>query len=132
MTDQDELKASIEERYGPGLGEKIAEALGGIANASVVYGTPIEREGVTVIPIARIKTRFGFGFGKGEAKNERGGGGGGGVSAEPAGYIEITGNETRFRRIGPSAAVGVMAAIGGTIVLSLTVIGAAWGNLGKK
>lgn len=132
MTDQDELKASIDERFGPGLGEKIAEALGGIANAGVVYGAPIERDGVTVIPVASVKTRFGFGFGKGHDKDERGGGGGGGVSAVPAGYIEIAGGETRFKRIGPPAAVGIMAAIGGTIVLSLTVIGAAWGKLGKK
>jgi uncharacterized spore protein YtfJ len=129
--DVDEAKADAEERFGPGIGEMIAEKLGASARADVVYGEPVERDGVTVIPVARIKTRFGFGFGLDSRKDGRGGGGGGAVHTDPVGYIEIADGKTRFRRTGPSSATGVMTAIGGTIVLTMAVIGAAWGKLGK-
>lgn len=130
--DVDETKADVEKRFGPGIGEMIAEKLGASAKAEVIYGEPVEHDGVIVIPVARISTRFGFGFGHDPKKDGQGGGGGGAVHAEPVGYIEIAEDSTHFRRIGPSPAVGVVAAIGGTIVLTLAVIGAAWGNLGKR
>jgi uncharacterized spore protein YtfJ len=53
----------------------LADRIGAQFSASTVYGTPIERDGVTVVPVAAA--RFGVG------------GGGGGVT--PAGYIELKG-----------------------------------------
>ena len=38
---------------------RLAESLGANAAASAVFGTPVERDGVTVIPVARV--RWGFG-----------------------------------------------------------------------
>ena len=63
----------------------LAERFGAAARASTIFGEPIERDGVTVIPVA--KARWGFGGGAGLSKEERGVGGGGGVQVTPLGYI---------------------------------------------
>jgi uncharacterized spore protein YtfJ len=103
-----EIPREVEERVqksvsGPAsaLIERIAERVGGAASAAAVFGTPVEREGVTVIPVARVRWGFGGGSGTGEGAEGRGGGegGGGGVSARPAGYIEITAAGATFKPI---------------------------------
>ncbi|MCJ8164162.1 hypothetical protein MKJ04_04860 [Pontibacter sp. E15-1] len=75
--------------------ERLAENLGGTANAARIYGTPVERDGVTVIPVA--KAGYGFGGGAGKKAGEEGTGGGGGMMLTPIGYIEMKGGNTRFR-----------------------------------
>jgi uncharacterized spore protein YtfJ len=73
----------------------LAERVGGRFNAATVFGEPVERDGVTVIPVAT--SRFGFGGGGGDPDEEQSGeGGGGGGTAAAAGYIEIKGGRTRF------------------------------------
>ena len=71
--------------------ERLAEKLGGKATVSAVYGEPITRDGVTVVPVARVSFGFGGGAGheSGTTRSGEGGGGGGGVDARPLGYIEI-------------------------------------------
>ena len=68
---------------------------------STVFGDPVEREGITVIPVA--KARFGFGGGGGaggrEGEEGSGGGGGGGALVNPVGYIELHDGAARFKRI---------------------------------
>ena len=68
--------------------ERLADKLGGRASVTAVYGEPITRDGITVIPVG-----FGFGGGAGReistAKTGEGGGGGGGAEASPLGFIEI-------------------------------------------
>ena len=60
-----------------------------------VFGEPIERDGVTVIPAAKI--RGGGGGGSGSGPNGEGGGGGGfGVSATPAGAYVIKDGNVRW------------------------------------
>jgi uncharacterized spore protein YtfJ len=89
---------------------RLAEMLGSRASAATVYAAPIEREGVTVIPVATI--RYGFGGGGGRQQEGSGGGGGGGVIASPVGYIEIKNGSARFRPIiGPGAVVSVVLAV---------------------
>ncbi len=61
-----------------------------------VYGEPIERDGVTVIPVATVALGGGGGGGHDEAGNEGGGGGYGG-QARPAGVYEVRGGEVRWR-----------------------------------
>lgn len=79
-----------------------------------IYGEPINSQGKTIIPVAKLA--FGFGGGLGEkikgrsddlknspndkkpTSNEGGGGIGGGITANPIGYIEITPERTRFVR----------------------------------
>ena len=81
--------------------ERIGETVGQRAQVSTIFGEPVEREGVTVIPVA--KARFGFGGGGGsgarEANEGSGGGGGGGVAVTPIGYIEVHDRSAAFKRI---------------------------------
>jgi uncharacterized spore protein YtfJ len=94
----------------------MSEKLGAVARAATIFGEPVERAGVTVIPVA--KARWGFGGGAGHrttvdnagkaggASSERpvgeeedGGGGGGGVTVTPVGFIEIKDAQAEFRPI---------------------------------
>jgi uncharacterized spore protein YtfJ len=82
----------------------MAEKLGAVARAATVFGEPVDRDGITVIPVA--KARWGFGGGAGQRKEEGargkqadGAGGGGGVQVSPVGFIEIKNNEANFRPI---------------------------------
>jgi hypothetical protein len=81
--------------------ERLAERLGGKASVSAVFGEPVMREGITIIPVAKVG--FGFGAGVGTAHRQsdvaQGGGGGGGASAAPVGYIEITDGNAVFKPI---------------------------------
>ena len=75
----------------------MAEKLGAVARAATIFAEPVERDGVTVIPVA--KARWGFGGGVGHRKDEDGAGGGGGVQVTPVGFIEIKNGEAEFRSI---------------------------------
>jgi uncharacterized spore protein YtfJ len=94
--------------------ERLAERLGGKASVTAVYGEPVERAGVTVIPVARVRWGFGGGGGSGsqagpESGQGSGAGGGGGVTASPVGYIEIANGRTEFRPIHDPARFVVLA-----------------------
>jgi uncharacterized spore protein YtfJ len=81
--------------------ERLADRLGGKATVTAVFGEPVVCEGVTVIPVAKV--RFGFGGGAGgetgTAKTVEGGGGGGGAEARPVGFIEIKNGTATFKPI---------------------------------
>ena len=72
--------------------QRIGQTVGQGATVSTVFGEPVEREGITVIPVA--KARFGFGGGGGagarRSADGSGGGGGGGAIVSPVGYIEVS------------------------------------------
>jgi uncharacterized spore protein YtfJ len=61
-----------------------------------VYGDPIERDGVTLIPVAAVRGGFGYGGGHDDGGNE-GGGGGSGVSARPVGMYRIEGGKLSWQ-----------------------------------
>jgi len=75
--------------------ERLAQRVGANYAASTVFGEPVERGEVTVIPVSRAA----FGLGGGSGPEGAGAGGGGGGAAWPVGYIELRGSETRFRPI---------------------------------
>jgi len=82
---------------------QIGESLGSSATVKSVFGEPIQAEGRTVVPVAKVAYGFGGGFGAGHGKSGsdpgrqgEGGGGGGGVRAFPAGALEISATGTRF------------------------------------
>ena len=105
---------------GSGLVERIAGLLGVRASASAVFGDPVERAGVTVIPVARVRWGFGGGSGSGKDGEDEGGGGGGGVSAKPVGYIEVRDGSAIFRRIPDPGAIApliVASGLAGWLVL---------------
>jgi uncharacterized spore protein YtfJ len=81
--------------------ERLADKLGGRASVTAVYGEPITRDGITVIPVARVGFGFGGGAGReiGASKTGEGGGGGGGAEARPLGYIEITDGKATYKPI---------------------------------
>jgi uncharacterized spore protein YtfJ len=84
------------------LVERIAERIGGVATTSAVFGTPVERDGITVVPVAKLRWGFGAGGGSGTSSGEEagsGGGGGGGVLAAPIGYISIVDGRAEFQPI---------------------------------
>lgn len=90
----DEARAVI----GTGLAQRLVEAAGGRVGAQAVFGPPVERGRVTVIPVARV--RWGAGGGGGMSPTEgEGSGGGAGASADPVGYIEVTDEGAAFREI---------------------------------
>jgi uncharacterized spore protein YtfJ len=65
-----------------------------------VYGDPVEADGRTVLPVARVAYGVGGGHGAGSDGEEtgEGWGGGGGAAARPVGALEISDAGTRFVR----------------------------------
>lgn len=101
--------------------QRIGQAVGDRAKVSTVFGEPVERDGVTVIPVA--KARFGFGGGGGagarEGEEGSGGGGGGGAFVSPVGYIEVRDGSAQFKRI--STPVDLLALVVATSLAALAV-----------
>jgi uncharacterized spore protein YtfJ len=82
--------------------ERIGRTVGQQAQVSAVFGEPVEREGLTVIPVARARFGFGGGGGSGSRADEgtgAGGGGGGGGVVSPVGFIEVRDGSAEFKRI---------------------------------
>jgi uncharacterized spore protein YtfJ len=100
---------------------RIGQTVGDKANVSAVFGEPVEREGITVIPVA--KSRFGFGGGGGAGvgggQEGSGGGGGGGALVSPVGYIEVRDGNARFKRI--SSPVDLLALVATAALAALAV-----------
>jgi hypothetical protein len=99
-----ELKEQIEQRADGTAGavlRELADRVGASAGAAAVFGAPVERDGVTVIPVARSRWGFGAGGGTGTGPQGAGGGQGGGAggSATPIGFIELKGGQATFRPI---------------------------------
>lgn len=96
--------------------ERLGQQLSTAATAQTVYGTPVERDGITVIPVARARYCFGGGGGGGTKEGEATGSGlgaGAGVSLTPVGYIELREGRSRFRPIRSS--VVPLVAVSGAI-----------------
>ncbi len=77
--------------------DRLAQRLGSTASAATIFGTPVERGDVTVIPVA--KAANGFGGGSGSKGGDEGSGGGGGVRVAPVGYIEMRPGAVRYTPI---------------------------------
>jgi uncharacterized spore protein YtfJ len=80
----------------------------------------VERDGVTIIPVAKVQWGFGGGSKDKGQGAEDGAGGGGGAQIVPLGYIELKEGRAEFRRItGPAAFVPMVLASGFVSVLIL-------------
>jgi uncharacterized spore protein YtfJ len=106
--------------------EQLAKTIGAHSHADTIFGAPVTRDGVTVIPVARVIGGFAAGTGSGgELKDGDGAGdtnrqarvgggsgigGGGGFMVTPVGMIEIRPEGARFRKLeqsfGPWGDVG--------------------------
>lgn len=77
--------------------DRLGERLGSQATVKAVFGEPVERGDVTVMPVARVRWGYGGGAGSGPMGDATtngheaasGSGGGGGVMADPMGYLEV-------------------------------------------
>jgi uncharacterized spore protein YtfJ len=76
-----------------------------------VYGEPVERDGVTVIPAAAVRGGAGGG-----GDNEGNGGGGFGLAARPIGAYVIQDGSVRWR---PAVDVNRVLLLGAAVVLLL-------------
>ena len=93
------------------------------------FGEPVERDGVTLVPVARVWGGTGFGGGDGtieEAGDEAGrsgsgGGGGLGVGVTPVGVYVVKGGEVRWE---PAFDLN-RAVIGGQVLGAIAVLALA-------
>jgi uncharacterized spore protein YtfJ len=82
--------------------DQVMSQLGGQADVRTIFASPVTKEGVTVIPVARAFGGFGGGASagrEGDAAVGTGMGVGGGFAVTPVGFIEIDKRGARFRRI---------------------------------
>ncbi len=107
------MSASVPQGPEGGVLDRLARSISQGAGASAVFGAPVERDGVSVIPVALSRFAFGGGGGRGPTPNGRGEGegGGGAAAARPCGFIEIRRGRARFRRIWDPLSVGVAALV---------------------
>jgi len=109
--------------------QMLADKVGVHAASGAVFGNPVDREGITVIPVAKVRWGFGGGSGRGIEEGSEtgevgeGSGGGGGVMASPLGFIEIRDGRAEFRRAhDPISAVPIILAAGFTAWLCLRAL----------
>ena len=100
--------------------EGVKSALSDRLSAQTAYGEPVQVDGVTVIPVARVMLGFGAGGGVGEAKHSgngedapppTGGGGGGGGVVQPLGFIEVSSTGARWVPLEPPVAEVALRAL---------------------
>lgn len=95
-----------------------------------VVGEPIERDGVTVVPVARVSGGGGTGSGEGPATDEadgaatgRGSGGGYGMGVVPSGAFVIRDGVVRWQ---PAVDVNRLLARGQFVLVAALLVAYAW------
>ena len=89
-------------------------------DASTVFGAPVERDGVTIVPVASSRFGFGGGFGEDRPKDQDGGGGGAGGTVVPLGYVELTDGRSRYVPVIHPARM--LALIAGGVLAGLLIL----------
>src|SRR5690349_20867846 len=90
----------------------IAELIALEGNVQAVFGKPVDIDGRTVVPVARVNVRVGGGMGSGGNNHgkvvSRGTGGGGGldVHVEPMGFLTAEGGHITFLPIEGASLAG--------------------------
>jgi uncharacterized spore protein YtfJ len=93
----------------------VAEMLSGAREAMTVkrvYGDPIEREGLTIVPAADVR---GGGGGGGDSENN--GGGGFGLTARPVGVYVVKGGEVEWEPAVDVNRISMMGIVAGIVAL---------------
>ena len=78
MAESNAQQAQLPRRGADELIATLADRLGARFGVSSVFGEPVERDGVTAIPVAPVRFGFGGGTGSDPAKQQEGRGRGGG------------------------------------------------------
>jgi uncharacterized spore protein YtfJ len=101
--------------------EQLNRKMESTADAAVAFAPPQQHGGLTIIPVAKVRARFGSGFGAGRPKGQehmQGGVGiGGTMSVTPVGYIEVKEGIARFHPIFTPDAIVKMQVVGGLLAL---------------
>lgn len=141
----DEARTAGEGSPIDGFVERLAERIGAKVNVKTVFGEPVERDGITVIPVAKVRWGFGGGAGTGpvgvgpglagddagtadqsagaSARQSTGQGGGGGATADPIGWLEIGPDGAVFKPIVPAMpSPGFLLAAGAAAALMLRAL----------
>ena len=74
---------------------KLLKSLGATATAKAVFGEPVEKDGLTVVPVARVRFGLGGGSGRGPGRKKKGADG----DAEQVGYGHGGGVQARTSRL---------------------------------
>jgi uncharacterized spore protein YtfJ len=98
----------------------LAERIGARLGSATVFGAPVERDGVTVVPVAVARFGIGAGSGADPAKGQEGEGGGGGGAVAPAGYIELKEGRSRFVPVVHPARM--LALVLGAVIAGLLIV----------
>ena len=100
-------------------------------DAASCFGSPVERDGHTLIPVARVSFGYGLGFGGGSGTDSRrggdtldspgggegqGGGGGGGGSATPVAVVNISRDSVEIKPIVDESRIAVTGIMTGAWV----------------
>jgi uncharacterized spore protein YtfJ len=125
--------------------DEMVRTIGGMPQelgASACFGEPIERNGHTLIPVARVNFGYGLGFGGGSGSKigpsgngssstdvgdvgeGGGGGGGGGGSSSPVAVIDISGDGIRIEPVEDRTRIsmaGIMFAAWAAFWLLMTI-----------
>jgi uncharacterized spore protein YtfJ len=96
---EEDIREQVETEASNDLIKRLAERLGATANAKAVFGDPVERNGVTVVPVARARWGVGGGSGKDKKGEDKGTGVGGGVQTTAVGYIQFDDTGVSYKRI---------------------------------
>lgn len=109
--------------------ENLATRIGLSAQSHAVFGDPVTHDGVTVVPVAKVRWGFGGGQGVGGAEggggqrtaagSMQGAGGGGGAAVSPIGYIELKDNQTSYKPIRDPISWVPLVLAGGAVGLLL-------------
>lgn len=84
----------------PGTLKEMMESVRDTLTVDRVVGAPIERDGVTLVPVAAVRGGAGGGGGEGQGASEEEGAGGGagfGVAARPVGAYVIRGQDVDWK-----------------------------------
>jgi len=103
--------------------QALTERFAATATVKQVFGEPIEAQGKTIVPVARVWYHVGAGWGGRKADSgeggQGGGGGGGTVVATPVGVLEVRPEDVHFERFFDAKRAGIL--VGAGFVLRLVV-----------
>jgi uncharacterized spore protein YtfJ len=81
-----------------------------------VFGDPIERDGLTIIPAADVRGGGGGGAGS-DAQGDSGGGGGFGLTARPVGVYVVRGHDVHWEPAVDATRLGLMGMLTAIVAL---------------
>jgi uncharacterized spore protein YtfJ len=105
-----------EERPGAMTAEGILGQARDALTVKRVFGEPIERNGITLVPVAAVRGGGGGGGGQDQGGNV-GSGGGFGISARPVGAYQIKGDEVTWLPAVDTSRIVVLGQVVGLVAL---------------